>query len=122
MTTLYVVLKTEWQYDDSYYSCDTKGGIPYKAYADKAKALAETDRLNIETVKKSEATEYLGEEGFWDLKDQELRARLDIPDEDGDGEWHDWKLPASATDEDVLAFLKALRVNFFVMKEVRVES
>lgn len=114
--TAYVILQTEWQYNDEYYFRDTEGGLPHRAFFDKAKADAECEKQNILAARKT-FSQFLGEEGFWRVKDPALRERLQLTDDD----WYEYQIPKSASDADVLALVKTMKMEFFVVKTVDVE-
>ena len=51
MTTGYVVTEVGYEYNDEiYYQSESGGGTPVRVFLDKAKAQAEVDRMNLESL------------------------------------------------------------------------
>lgn len=107
--TAYVVLQTEWQYNDEYYY----GGLPQKAFLDKKRADDEC-RINVAKARSSLA-QFLGEEGFYRLKDEGLHKRLQI--KEGAETW-EYRVPETASDDDILMLLALMRMEFYIVKPV----
>jgi len=60
MSTVYIVSKIGWEYNDEiYYRPESEGGTPVKAYSTKEKAQRECDRLNAPLLKNDPADGYV---------------------------------------------------------------
>lgn len=118
----YVVMETEWNYNDEYhYTGEDEGGSPVSVYTSRSKAEGVANAKSVERAR----TLYNGpfdygdcyDEGRIDNIPEQVRKRLGIPDDEPWG----WKFPASASDSDILDTLEGLGVAFFTVEEVPLE-
>jgi hypothetical protein len=121
---VYVVGEVHWQYNDEYHYRDSDGIKPQDGYRDKDRAQKECDKRNVAEARNL----YSGIGDFMDPYDtnvditslpQDAIERLQLSGRSEDNqEWWGYKFPATATDEDILLFLKAANIDFYEVTEV----
>lgn len=131
MATGYVITEVGYEYNDEiYYQSESGGGTPVKVYLDKAKAEAEIDRLNLESLVTCEIGQYaynmsdiVSDMPAFEkiLKKYDTEGTLDLEDEYELGEWFSAKA-SGFSESDKKKILKLVNLEFYTLAEVEIDD
>lgn len=120
-------MQVGFDYNDEYYSTASYGttyDAPDKVFTDKEKAILELDRQSIEMIRKEDLSGYGGngisgicKNGMQDefIKIYKEEFGRDVEDS------YDYKIPKSATDEQIKKVMECLSLKFYELVEVDIE-
>lgn len=132
MTTGYVVTEVGYEYNDEiYYQSESGGGTPVKVFLDKAKAQAEVDKMNLESLIGCEIGSYAyefsdivsDEDAFMKIIKKYVKKDDEVDLEDGYelGEWFSANAKEfSQSDKKKIA--KLVTLEFFTLTEVEIDD
>lgn len=131
MATGYVITEVGYEYNDEiYYQSESGGGTPVKVYLDKAKAEAEIDRLNLESLVTCEIGQYaynmsdiVSDMNAFEkiLKKYDTEGTLDLEDEYEIGEWFSANA-ISFSQADKRKIVKLVNLEFYTLAEVEIDD
>ena len=131
MATGYVITEVGYEYNDEiYYQSESGGGTPVKVYLDKAKAEAEIDRLNLESLVTCEIGQYaynmsdiVSDMNAFEkiLKKYDTEGTLDLEDEYELGEWFSANA-ISFSQADKRKIVKLVNLEFYTLAEVEIDD
>lgn len=123
----YLVLEVGWEYNDEYYHTGNYGTTyeaPNKVYLDWDEAEKEYKKKNFEMLITERLSKYtsggweeLCEKGMADQFRTLLLTEFEIDVEDD----YDFRIPKTATEEQLTKILECLKVKFFEIVEIEIE-
>lgn len=123
----YVVLEVGWQYNDEYHHTGNYGvtyEAPKKFYTKFENAVEEYKKQNFEMLRTERLCKYTS--GNWDslcnkgMADQFRKLFLEEFEIDVE-EDYDFRIPKTATDEQLTKILECLKIKFFEIVEIEID-
>lgn len=130
MTTGYVILKVDFEYNDNnYYKNSEAGGIPIEIYLNKERAKVEMDRLEMQEFIKSDIGFYCEELADLINDIDKFNVLIKKYDEDqpvfeGSEQFNDWFVDniRNFSPEDQKAMYDLIGINFFCLNEIEIKD